>query len=63
MQALDQWAQQQLPQYMQDSQWQPSVLLPDLASPGGLQQLSELRQEAQRLPTDVLVVLVRGCCC
>lgn len=40
-------------------QWQPSALLPDLASPPGLQQMRELREEAQKLPTDLLVVLVR----
>jgi hypothetical protein len=39
-------------------QWQPSLLLPDLSSEAGWQQLRELREEAQRLPTDILVVLV-----
>jgi len=39
-------------------QWQPSSLLPDLTSPAGLQQMRELREEAQKLPTDLLVVLV-----
>lgn len=43
-------------------QWQPSSLLPDLASAGGMQQLVQLKEEAQQLPTDALVVLVRGVC-
>jgi CheY-like chemotaxis protein len=41
-----------------EQQWQPANVLPDLSTPGGLQQLRELRQEAQKLPTDILVVLV-----
>lgn len=59
-QALTQWAESNLPQYMADAQqqWQPSLLLPDLSSEAGWQQLRELREEAQKLPTDILVVLV-----
>jgi hypothetical protein len=41
-----------------EEQWQPSMLLPDMTHQVGLQQLRELREEALRLPTDILVVLV-----
>jgi hypothetical protein len=60
-QSLTAWAEDSLPQYMshtQQQQWQPSLLLPDLSAPSGLQQLRGLREEADKLPTDVLVLLV-----
>lgn len=59
-QTLTVWAEANLPQYMSpgQQQWQPSMLLPDMTYQIGLQQLRELREEALRLPTDVLVVLV-----
>lgn len=56
------WAADTLHRYMTapSQQWQPSDLLPDSTSSSSvlLGQLRELRQEAQQLPTDVLVVLV-----
>jgi hypothetical protein len=46
----------------QQQQWQPSLLLPDMSLPVGVQQLTELREEAEKLPADVLVLLVSQAC-
>jgi len=41
-----------------EESWQPSDFLPDSAKPGWVEQARNLREEAEALPDDVLVVLV-----
>ncbi len=57
---IEPWLGQSLDSFLKpvNESWQPSDFMPDINSPGWVEELSEFRRRAESLPDDLLVVLV-----
>jgi len=60
MNHVERFVAEKLPQFLRGPEvnWQPSDYTPDLSTEEGFEALHELREEADRLPEDALVILV-----
>jgi len=60
MNHVERFVAEKLPVFLRgpENNWQPSDFTPDLSTDAGFEALRELREEAERLPEDALVILV-----